>query len=78
MTTKHTSDYIAVVRERTHTGLGPMAQNQGFLSNEVIIFITAYKMQVGAGACCGAHLSPLSVTHALCVENANCEEEKLK
>lgn len=30
------------------------------------------------GVCCGAHLSPLSVSHALCVENANCEKEKFK
>lgn len=26
--------------------------------------------------CCGTHLSPLSVTHALCIENANCEKAK--
>lgn len=72
MTTKHTSDYSAVVRERTHTGLGPMAQNQGFLSNEVIIFITVCKMSVGAGG--ALWCSPLATLGYPCLV---CRERKL-
>lgn len=44
-----------------------------------ILYLSLYiRCRLAPGVCCGAHLSPLSVTHALCVENANCEKAELK
>lgn len=77
--TKHTSDYTIVMWAhpcRTPRDLntvnGPTNIKPRFLINLLPLCIRCTLVT----RCCGTHLSPLSVTHALCIENANCEKAK--
>lgn len=60
--------------QSTHAGLSAAdvstSTKLGFLLN---LSQSIYHCIQDVHWCCGAYLPPLSVTHALCIENADCE-----